>query len=1176
MPNSGNIATISGNTLTNSSIDLSTKADLVDGKIPSSQLPSYVDDILEYTNLAGFPATGSSGLIYVAQDTNKIYRWSGSAYVEISPSPGSTDSVAEGSTNLYFTNDRARAAISLTTTGTSGAATYSGGVLNIPQYQAAGSYLTAESDTLATVTSRGATSTTSITVNSSDWYGYVTNNGSGITAPRGAFFVNAYPSTTDRYYAQFSGNWASSLTWGLGVRGTGDDSIYFARNTSGVLDVTSAIKLYVGSGLVLHTSNYSTYALPITGGSLTGNLTFSTQGSKIIFGDSTTASPSMIGEGLVNTEGVDSDFLTIYFRNSLRVYSQTTEIGRFTNTGLRVYGTIIKDGGTSSEFLKADGSVDSSTYVSSSALSAYLPLAGGTMSGVLYGSGAGSFYIYNYGRIGLPNAGKILYNNGTGSNMFFGEISTDVYGFTGNAYSDTPTLAMNVSSRKVTINGNNPSGVLTVQSSADGNMFSIRGFISGYSYPNVIEMGVTGADGYFNIKDGAGNIQSSISGYTGTPTYFLSKLGVGTATPADKFEIYTGTYLKIKSFFDSPYTSGFKFSDYNGGIRYDAGNDRLTLFANYPSTAAAEITFETAGTEVVRISGVGYLGVGTTNPSYKLHVDGTSNADWLAGFINRGTNPYGLYVDTSANSGGAYTFAAYTNVGTGFFVLNSGNIGVGTASPTQNLHVAGGNLLLGSTSQPGTLQLGDYASSQNAKFIFSAAGSNNLDIVTNYSSGANVINIKPANALALSLYGDNRAYFTGNVGLNTTSPEARLEINSGLSSAVLSSGDNQTGADGLILRFNTTADLRNFGIKFQGGNYTYARIRGGTKTYGPDEGFISFETSSPYVGGNKLYTRMLIDGNGYVGIGNTSPGYRLDISGNTRITNGGTGAAYLYFSDTTTYSYLAYYNSDTYWRTSGGHYFEATSGFKGLWDSSGNLGIGTTTPGYKLDVNGNAAISSLLYANGGINIGSYVKMRWGNNNTPTLGLGLGDFGTALHIEVSDNDTGGLVISNDATTVYGAGDQGFVFRVIDEDSFQGGGGAEANTCFKVNQGAGGGGYMRGDFTATGDVIAYSDLRVKENIKPLTGALSKVMQLQGYYYNRNDLKDTSTKIGFIAQEVEPVIPELVTYDALQDKYGVSYGNATALLVEAIKEQQSQIESQKTEIEELKEILKRNNIQ
>lgn len=67
-----------------------------DGKVPSTQLPSYVDDVLEFTNKAAFPATGETGKIYVAKDTNLTYRWSGSAYVEISVSLalGETSSTA--------------------------------------------------------------------------------------------------------------------------------------------------------------------------------------------------------------------------------------------------------------------------------------------------------------------------------------------------------------------------------------------------------------------------------------------------------------------------------------------------------------------------------------------------------------------------------------------------------------------------------------------------------------------------------------------------------------------------------------------------------------------------------------------------------------------------------------------------------------------------------------------------------------------------------------------------------------------------------------------------------------------------------------------------------------------------------------------------------------------------
>ena len=81
------------------------------GKVPSAQLPSYVDDVEEYANSAAFPGAGETGKIYVDLAANLTYRWTGTVYTEISASPGSTDAVPEGATNLYFTNARADARV---------------------------------------------------------------------------------------------------------------------------------------------------------------------------------------------------------------------------------------------------------------------------------------------------------------------------------------------------------------------------------------------------------------------------------------------------------------------------------------------------------------------------------------------------------------------------------------------------------------------------------------------------------------------------------------------------------------------------------------------------------------------------------------------------------------------------------------------------------------------------------------------------------------------------------------------------------------------------------------------------------------------------------------------------------------------------------------------------------
>lgn len=108
------------------------------------------------------------------------------------------------------------------------------------------------------------------------------------------------------------------------------------------------------------------------------------------------------------------------------------------------------------------------------------------------------------------------------------------------------------------------------------------------------------------------------------------------------------------------------------------------------------------------------------------------------------------------------------------------------------------------------------------------------------------------------------------------------------------------------------------------------------------------------------------------------------------------------------------------------------------------------------------------------------------------------------------------------------------------------------------------YIGGSLYAEGDIVAYSDRRKKENIVTVDRALDKVNKLRGVYYNRIDDDAKKRQVGVIAQEIQEILPEVVTYAEDVDEYGVSYGNITGLLIEAIKEQQ-------TQIEELKELVK-----
>ena len=110
---------------------------------------------------------------------------------------------------------------------------------------------------------------------------------------------------------------------------------------------------------------------------------------------------------------------------------------------------------------------------------------------------------------------------------------------------------------------------------------------------------------------------------------------------------------------------------------------------------------------------------------------------------------------------------------------------------------------------------------------------------------------------------------------------------------------------------------------------------------------------------------------------------------------------------------------------------------------------------------------------------------------------------------------------------------------------------------------------------GDIIANSiagssDLRFKKNIRPVENALDKVKALRGVYFNWDQQNfpeknfGEQDELGFIAQEVEKVVPEIVTKDKTKEAYrSVKYDKLVALLVEAIKEQQKQIDSLKIEV-------------
>jgi hypothetical protein len=103
-------------------------------------------------------------------------------------------------------------------------------------------------------------------------------------------------------------------------------------------------------------------------------------------------------------------------------------------------------------------------------------------------------------------------------------------------------------------------------------------------------------------------------------------------------------------------------------------------------------------------------------------------------------------------------------------------------------------------------------------------------------------------------------------------------------------------------------------------------------------------------------------------------------------------------------------------------------------------------------------------------------------------------------------------------------------------------------------------VAGSILASGNVTAYSDIRVKDNVESIEGAIGKLNQIRGVTYTRTDLDDKQRRFaGVIAQEIEQVLPEAV-FDNGRVK-AVDYNATIALLIEAVKEQQKRIDKLET---------------
>ena len=292
------------------------------------------------------------------------------------------------------------------------------------------------------------------------------------------------------------------------------------------------------------------------------------------------------------------------------------------------------------------------------------------------------------------------------------------------------------------------------------------------------------------------------------------------------------------------------------------------------------------------------------------------------------------------------------------------------------------------------------------------------------------------------------------------------------------------------------------------------------------------------------------------GIGTTTPVNKLEVvttaadpassgiaaNGNLRLGATSTNVHVLDFglSSTSTYSWLQARSKSAYGTT----YNLALNPIGGL------VGIGTSAPGSLLTVgraDGTIPAEIALNPAATTNEGGQITLRKSLTGS-TLDWTIDQYGTTA--------------SNARLRIYGGGSETSGIAILENGNVGIGNNAPTTKL-----------YVNGDITAN-SIAGTSDLRFKTNVRPISSPLEKVKSLRGVYFNwdQKSFPDKNfsekTELGFIAQEVEKVLPEVVSKDNSPEEYrSVKYDKVVALLVEAIKEQQKQIDSLKSQFKKLK---------
>jgi Chaperone of endosialidase len=556
-------------------------------------------------------------------------------------------------------------------------------------------------------------------------------------------------------------------------------------------------------------------------------------------------------------------------------------------------------------------------------------------------------------------------------------------------------------------------------------------------------------------------------------------IGIGTTAPNDKLQIATPAAGNLALRW---YQTGV--AEWWAGMQSGSGNWQLGAGSGH--------------TPLMTVSTGGYVGVGTTVPTAKLHVGGTSGVDGIR-------FPDGTLQTTASGATGQWTTSA-TNI----YNSNAGNVGIGTgaSAPTQKLDVNGYLRLRTINGEGGTILLD---------------GNNGTGVYLENISGIfRLINSGwTAEMLTVDQSGNTKT--TGNINTAGRGQDNWYNINTG-----------SIGAWGSIYSYGPICTGNGSGA-CNGASGTVIGLANNAATNNiPNTGNIFFN------GGN-------------VGIGVASPVTKLDVRGTTLMrydetnydvwlqggaTSAGGNARNLAMLGTIPDDKL---NINWYGEYAGGTSIHGTAGPALNVLANGNVGMGSASPPTRLTV-----------GNGGDGWANGLTL---HSTYPTIYLRDADHRSAM-IHVNSNYL--YVLRGCSSNDPASGNNWCTYNGVWPLAID----------LETNNVSIGGSLYAPAFLYT------SDRRLKENIRPIDNSLAKLLRLNPVTFDWNQDTGGHAKgdhdMGLIAQEVEKIIPDVVTTDPKGMK-GINYPKLIPILIGAIKEQQTEIESLKSLRDEVRALKK-----